>query len=528
MVADAESLERDEPLRDVLAPHQDARGSFSGYEANALFYNPDGSFEGLVSAGYVLGLDQKHDGRAVAPVDIDGDGDLDLALLSLQGLTLLENTAAPRHFARVRLSGRGGASAAVGTLVELLAGGVTHRDFVKTTEGFQTQVPADLHFGLGDVDTVDEISVRWPSGRIERWRDLPVDRLLHLREGTDGVDVTDVPRWPDSTRPQPLPAPSPTIDVERLDGGRTPLGGGRPLVVNFWAPWCAPCKVELPELVRVSGRYAGAVDFAGVSVELEDLESVRASIDAFDIPYAQFLADDAVMERFFGAEDAAALPSTYVFDGQGALRRVFRGAVTGAELESLLTSFEEEGLFTADLTLLALRAMRAGELDRAIELYAQVSALEPDNAEPLYETGVAWLRLDNLVAARGAFEAAVGRNPSHAAAHYNLGLARLRTGLPSAAVENFQAAVALVGDEFNVLLQLGVAAADSGQLDLALDALTRAASIQTDAVEPLMIRARVHRARNAGAAAAADYRRVLRLRPDHALARQELDALPPR
>ena len=47
------------------------------------------------------------------------------------------------------------------------------------------------------------------------------------------------------------------------------MAGGRPAVINFWAPWCAPCKVELPQLVDIARRYRGEVDFAGVSVELK-------------------------------------------------------------------------------------------------------------------------------------------------------------------------------------------------------------------------------------------------------------------
>ena len=97
------------------------RGSFSGYERDRLFYNPDGGGR-FVQVAYVFGLDDDHDGRAAAPVDIDGDGDLDLALLTLRGLKLLENTSAPRRFARVRLAPRGSPAGALGAEVTLRAG----------------------------------------------------------------------------------------------------------------------------------------------------------------------------------------------------------------------------------------------------------------------------------------------------------------------------------------------------------------------------------------------------------------------
>src|SRR5688572_1403877 len=82
---------------------QQFHGSWSGYERDRIFLNPDGDSPRFHDAAYVLGLDFDDDGRSSAPVDIDGDGDLDLALLGLQGLRILENTAAPAHFARIRL-----------------------------------------------------------------------------------------------------------------------------------------------------------------------------------------------------------------------------------------------------------------------------------------------------------------------------------------------------------------------------------------------------------------------------------------
>ena len=168
------------------------RGSFSGYERDRLFYNAGGA---LVPAAYVLGLDGNHDGRAVAPVDIDGDGDLDLALLTLQGLRLFENTsdehapAEQRRFARVRLAASRSAAPALGAVVTLEAGGVTRRDYVRITEGFQAQVPLDLHFGLGEAARVERLTVDWPSGARETWTDLPADRLLRVVEGRTDVEA---------------------------------------------------------------------------------------------------------------------------------------------------------------------------------------------------------------------------------------------------------------------------------------------------------------------------------------------------
>ena len=146
------------------------RSSLSGYERHHLFYNAKGKF---VQSAYVFGLDYDDDGRSAVAVDIDGDGDLDLVELTAQGLRLIENTSAPRRFARVRLASTRSPHA-LGATVALRAGGVTRRDFVKITDGFRSQVPFDLHFGLGETTTIDSLEVRWPSGKVEVWNNLPV------------------------------------------------------------------------------------------------------------------------------------------------------------------------------------------------------------------------------------------------------------------------------------------------------------------------------------------------------------------
>jgi thiol-disulfide isomerase/thioredoxin len=384
--------------------------------------------------------------------------------------------------------------------VQLRAGGITHRDFVKITDGFRTQVPFDLHFGLGSVASIESLEVRWPSGKVDVWKDLPIDQLLLVREGSPAVEARSLAQWPDSTRPRTTVRPVPTIEARRLDGGMARVAGGRPAVINFWAPWCAPCNVELPQLVDLARRYRGEVDFAGVSVEVKNLESVRASIRKFNIPYEQFLADDGVMRRFFGSNDEAALPSTFVFGADGRLRRMFRGAIAEADVDALLLSFRAEGARTTDLSLLARMAFRAGDYEKAIEHYRKLAALEPDSLD---QAGVAW-------------------EHRRAQAQFYLGVARLRSGRPTEAVVDLQAAIRLLGEDHAVLLQLGIAAANSRLLEVAADALQRAVRARPDSVPAWINKARVHRAKGEIEAARDSYTRALSLDPRNVSAREEL------
>ena len=387
----------------------------------------------------------------------------------------------------------------LGAAIVLEAGGVTQRDHVRLTDGFRSQVPTDLHLGLGDAETIDRLEVRWPSGRVESWTDLPVDQLLTVREGAAEVDVSPLDRWPDGSRPQLTGLAAPTIEAARLGGGRGPLAADGPAVVNFWAPWCAPCNVELPQLVTLSERYGEDVQFVGVSVELEDMDSVHEMIERFGIPYAQFLADDDLMERFFGTE-AAALPSTFVFDSDGRLRRLFRGAVTEADLDAVLESFSDEGVAEAELSLAARLAFEASDYQTAVTHYERLVDLEPSS---LAEVGIAW-----------EHRRAVDR--------LRLGVARLQAGDAAGAVEDLQVARRRLGDGYIVLLRLGIAAARAGQLDLASEALQGAIAAEPASVTGWLNKARVHRQRGETEEARAAYTALLELEPSHLAARREL------
>jgi len=173
------------------------RGSWSGYERDCLFFNAKGPK--FYDAGHAFAIDFDDDGRAVVPVDVDGDGDLDLACLSLQGLRLMENRAPHRNFARVKLQAAKGDPQAIGARVELKAGGVTQRDFVKATTGFATQTLLDLHFGLGAATKIDEVVVRWRDGNVDTYKQLEVNQRIVLKQG-EAPRYEKVPTWTNPPR----------------------------------------------------------------------------------------------------------------------------------------------------------------------------------------------------------------------------------------------------------------------------------------------------------------------------------------
>ena len=108
---------------------------------------------------------------------------------------------------------------------------------------------------------------------------------------------------------------------------------GRPMIVNFWARWCPPCRVEIPELVALKGRKTG-VEVIGVNIETNP-EPVRDFGRAYDINYPVVLTREPGIElmRSLGNQQAG-LPFTVVLNKQGAVVASRMGAMTRAQLDA--------------------------------------------------------------------------------------------------------------------------------------------------------------------------------------------------
>ncbi len=125
------------------------------------------------------------------------------------------------------------------------------------------------------------------------------------------------------------------------------LGAGagreRPLLVNFWATWCAPCREEFPDLVEIRGQYGpDTLDF--VLVSLDDPSDIGKAVPEFlaearaaAFPSYLLNADDSdaainLVDPTWSGE----LPATFLYDRSGALVFKHRGRVKPAELRVAL------------------------------------------------------------------------------------------------------------------------------------------------------------------------------------------------
>jgi len=137
--------------------------------------------------------------------------------------------------------------------------------------------------------------------------------------------------------PEPTVDPAdlaPDFDLPTLSGGRVKLSAlrGQPVIVNFWASWCAPCLEELPMLAKFAESRRQEAAFLAVNVrenpDVAWLFADRAGVRAADV----LLSDTAIMLDY----QVVALPMTLVVDRRGVLTCRHNGIITEAKLLACL------------------------------------------------------------------------------------------------------------------------------------------------------------------------------------------------
>jgi len=320
--------------------------SFSGFERNKVWINAGGRF---VDLSDVSGADSANDSRAALAADFDDDGDVDLFVHNIQRErhALYRNDAlAPgaRGFLKLRPVATRSQHEAIGAVVTVrgplgpLAQGVSRGD------GFVSCRSGELVFGLGDARAA-AVEVLWPGGARESFGELTAGTRARLVEGTGKAE-------PVPARPRPLPDPLPQ-GLQLSEGDALPslaladAGGasrvldvraiarGRPVLLNLWASYCAPCVAELPLLAQKHAAGTMAVVALSLDVPAERAAARRLlatsapALPAFFLPEPGSAppAGSVAIETILDLERLS-LPTTLVLSAEGKLETVLRGPLS--------------------------------------------------------------------------------------------------------------------------------------------------------------------------------------------------------
>ena len=169
----------------------DGRGGhpFPYDETNLLFLNlGDGRFDDVTEqAGAALRLSEISRGAAFGDVDNDGDTDVVVSNNSGRARLFVNQVGNRNHWLGLRLVGSGARRDALGARVAVMRAGETAWRHARTDGGYASAHDPRVLVGLGRSAETPLVRAIWPSGRVEEWSGLPIDRYTTLVEGQGAV-----------------------------------------------------------------------------------------------------------------------------------------------------------------------------------------------------------------------------------------------------------------------------------------------------------------------------------------------------
>jgi tetratricopeptide (TPR) repeat protein len=433
--------------------------TWSGYERN-LFYanNRDGTFSDVSAA---LGFDFIEDSRAFAIADFDRDGRQEVLLKNRGGpqLRLLKNQLAglPPSIS-FRLQGAKSNRDAIGASITI----ENQNRFLQAGSGFLSQHSKDVFFGLGDVQGPVQATVRWPSGLIQHFSDLPFNHRIWLEEGTPAPTRLEPNRLSPPDRP-PLPS-------RDRQGAVTNLA--TPADTWLLQPIPAPFPNSAPLLT-----------FAAPSQHPPDVEAVYNILYRYIYDYHRDIP----------------IPTSFLIDDHNQIVKLYQGPVTQAQVQQDLRQIPRTaaarlskampfpGVSTTydygrnNLSLGSVFFQR-GYYEQS-ETYFRIALKDdPQSAEAFYGLGSVQLENNLIPAARESFQQAAKLTAAfpdtRANAWNNLGLLDTREGRTADAIACFEEGLRLNPNHPMALLNLGNAYKVEKRWDGARQTLERALALK--------------------------------------------------
>jgi len=163
--------------------------SLSGYERNRVFINSGGREFFEISG--VTPADSEGDARCAVSIDFNGDGRQDLIVRQAGGgpFLLFENRFPKANWLEVSLRGTKSNSHGIGARIVAEVGSLKLTRELYPHNTFTSQTPARAHFGLAKASRIDKLTITWPSGLVQEFKDVPANQRLRITEGGEAPEL---------------------------------------------------------------------------------------------------------------------------------------------------------------------------------------------------------------------------------------------------------------------------------------------------------------------------------------------------
>lgn len=128
-------------------------------------------------------------------------------------------------------------------------------------------------------------------------------------------------------------APAPDFELASLDGRKVKLSDyrGKAVVLNFWATWCSPCKVEMPWFVDLQKKYGNeGLVVLGIAMDDSDNAKIAQFASEMGVNYPVLLGTDKVSDQYGNVQF---LPTTFYIDREGRIIGKGTGLLGRGEIE---------------------------------------------------------------------------------------------------------------------------------------------------------------------------------------------------
>jgi hypothetical protein len=167
---------------DVQSPAMAGRRQID--QPNSVFRNSTGGKWSALTdeAGFASQPPRRHRGSAWGDFNHDGKLDLVVTALGAPAEIWMNDTPNGNHWLELALQGTKSNRNAIGTKIQITAGGQTQFNHVTTASGYASSSAGPVHFGLGAANVVEKIEIHWPSGRSQTLKDVHADRIVQIKE----------------------------------------------------------------------------------------------------------------------------------------------------------------------------------------------------------------------------------------------------------------------------------------------------------------------------------------------------------
>jgi enediyne biosynthesis protein E4 len=151
---------------------------------NTIFRNLEGTKWSALTeeAGFATQPPRRHRGAAVGDLNHDGKLDIVVTALSAPAEVWINDTHNENHWLELSLVGTKSNRDAIGARIRVVAGGKTQFNHVTTASGYASSSAGPVHFGLGAARLADQVDIRWPSGTVQKLKNVQLDRTIRVKE----------------------------------------------------------------------------------------------------------------------------------------------------------------------------------------------------------------------------------------------------------------------------------------------------------------------------------------------------------